>query len=108
MTFGFAARAEASCRIEGDPEAIAGAVEQTLSRLGWPHRRSGKGAWRANVKLNWLSWGEKVEIGLSAEGILRIRSQCSWPLQCFDWGKNRRNVTQFLEDIQASFPSSLA
>lgn len=39
----------------------------------------------------WCSWGERVSV-VAEPHSLRVISQCSLPLQVFDWGKNRRNV----------------
>ena len=43
-----------------------------------------------------LSWGENFTVSLMSPGIIEISSSCRSPLQVFDWGKNRRNVDQFL------------
>jgi hypothetical protein len=49
------------------------------------------------------SWGERIYIEIEGSSI-RITSQCSYLLQLFDWGKNRRNIKlvrrYILEEIQ--------
>lgn|GEM_PF-1793246 len=61
------------------------------------------GVLSASIKLNWLSYGENVTIGVAEvpDGTgVRVRSECSFPLQAFDWGKNKKNVEQILRGIE--------
>lgn len=51
----------------------------------------------ASVHVNWRSWGENVTVRVDeARGgtLVRIRSECAFPPQIFDWGKNKKNVSQ--------------
>ena len=51
----------------------------------------------ASVNTNWKSWGEKVTVHVDeAPGgaVVRVRSACAFPLQIFDWRKNKENVTR--------------
>lgn len=57
---------------------------------------------RASVGTGILSWGENVTLHMSdtQQGTaVRIRSQCSFPLQLIDWGKNRKNVQEIVRGI---------
>ena len=45
-------------------------------------------------------WGENIYIDFLREGALRIRSECALASQLFDWGKNRNNITRFLETFE--------
>ena len=56
---------------------------------------------RAKVGMSGASWGERVTISLAEAGVLEIRSVCSYPLQIFDWNKNKQNVTRFLTLFEA-------
>lgn len=53
------------------------------------------GAMTAHIKTSVLSWGEKVTVSITEipEGTgVHLRSECSFPLQLFAWGKNKQNV----------------
>lgn len=55
------------------------------------------GVLSASVNTNWRSWGENVTVFVDeAPGgtFVRIRSECAFPPQIIDWGKNKENVTQ--------------
>ena len=43
-----------------------------------------------------MSWGEKIIIKINEDNSLNIKSKCSFPMQCFDWGKNKENVNGFI------------
>ncbi|MCF2570572.1 hypothetical protein [Brevibacterium sp. UCMA 11754] len=58
---------------------------------------SHSGVLSASFRTTWRSWGEKitVQVGQASDGtFVRIRSACAFPLQIFDWGKNKYNVQQ--------------
>lgn len=48
--------------------------------------------------LNWESYGERVRI-TAEPGAFRVVSECIFPLQLIDWGKNRKNVEMIRECI---------
>lgn len=57
------------------------------------------GAWfRFATSANLSTWGEKIDIYLSAAGEtltnVNIKSECSMPTQIIDWGKNQENVNK--------------
>lgn len=57
----------------------------------------------ASVNTNWRSWGETITVHVDeAPGgtIVRIRSECAFPLQIFDWGKNKENVSRIRQGIE--------
>ena len=87
-------------------------VHEVLS--GMPHVRAvreGPGVLNASVPVNWASWGEKIDVSLtkSPGGTdVVVRSQCAFPFQILDWGKNKRNVdwiTRRIEVPGAARPS---
>lgn len=71
------------------------AIEYTLDRLGWSYFRSDTDTFVVTIGFNPSSWGEKMTISLANPGKLKILSK-SRVFQFFDWGKNRKNVTDFL------------
>ena len=50
-------------------------------------------------KINVWSWGEKIEIKLH-DNLITIKSNCSFPFQCIDWGKNKENVVQLITILE--------
>ena len=53
----------------------------------------------ARLKMNFWSFGERLQIAISDESRLSALSQCVWPGQIFDWGKNERNLTVFFQHV---------
>ena len=50
----------------------------------------------AKTQISGASWGEKIIIKINDDNSLNIKSKCSFPMQCFDWGKNKDNVNGFI------------
>ncbi len=75
------------------------ALEDVLLVEGITIKSQKPGLIRAKAGLSLWSWGEDIEIHIG-EGMARIRSSCSFPLQCVDWGKNRRNVEGIRRGLQ--------
>ena len=87
MSFAFPAFHEA--RLPGAFDAEA--VETAMRRLGWGSIRRDGSSVACKVALNLWSFGETVTVTLARDHLM-LRSACVMPTQCFDWGKNRRNV----------------
>jgi len=58
--------------------------------LGWAKIGAAESSIEFRVEWNWKSWGERITVSFQPGKIL-IDSRCSFPLQCFDWGKNKEN-----------------
>lgn len=55
----------------------------------------GPGMMRASVGASLWSWGEDVTLRFAtgpAGTSVHIRSECKFPLQLIDWGRNKKNV----------------
>ena len=75
-------------------------VAHAFDRLGWHFEMLDADTFKAFVSVSGLSWGEFVTVSLSEASILQIRSACrNW--QIIDWGKNKKNVEQFLSLFEA-------
>lgn len=96
MAFGFPASFSDHVELNLSRRAAREAVSHTLGLLDWPFETPDNDTFRAKIKLSPASWGERITISLSEPGMLEIRSVCLYPLQLFDWGKNKQNVTRFL------------
>jgi hypothetical protein len=58
---------------------------------------------KLQVPLNWVSGGEVISIDLASFGPrtrVEVRSWSKIVLQIIDWGKNRRNVNQIIDEIE--------
>ncbi len=75
---------------------LHGAVKETLAILTWPVNVESENQIIASTGFNFRSWGERILINFLPDNSISITSQCSLPSQCFDWGKNRDNVSKFL------------
>lgn len=93
MAFGFPASYSTQVDLIGNREAARNAVESTLETMGWEYSVIDPNTFIARVPYGGGSWGETVTITL-ADGSIEIRSACYF--QVIDWGKNRRNVDNFL------------
>ena len=67
------------------------------------------GRMKARVSLSLWSWGEVIEVSVtpaSAPPILvSVVSESRAPLTLADWGKNRRNVTQVIRQLEGILSS---
>ena len=95
MTFGFPAYYEASF---DTPLPITDAwIAHVCGVLGWAfkgavHRVPTGKVWRIEESFSMSSWGTNIEVRALGAARIHIRSECALPTQCFDWGKNKRNV----------------
>jgi hypothetical protein len=101
MWFGFPPSAEESRHFDLSARDMLHAVEDALYDLRWPHFRDDRFRIVANISGQmFVSYGEKVIIEIERDGWLRVRSECSFPLQWMDWGKNAGNVRRFLHALE--------
>ena len=98
MSFGFPAFHESQLALPFpvDDQWIA----HTARCLGWtyggrsPDPRFGC-VWIVTVGITMWSWGATLRLWPLGPQQLGLRSACDFPLQCIDWGDNRRNVEKF-------------
>lgn len=77
-------------------------MQNALFTLHWQIGERSATSITAKVGTNWLSWGEKVTIELIDSTSVSLTSQCAFPTQCFDWGKNRTNIETLISQLQKS------
>jgi hypothetical protein len=100
MAFGFPAYHEERVRYKEPPDELMDAVDAALAELHWSGRQSGRWRFTASTGVSFWSWGEGMTIDLDLDdGELFVRSQCSFPTQCIDWGRNHNNVRKFLDAL---------
>jgi hypothetical protein len=96
MAFGFPASYEVKHDLVGSRQTARDAVVYAFELVGWDYAMIDPYHFRARVRMTGMSYGEIVIVSLAVPGSLKIISAGRWPLQVFDWGKNKRNVKQFL------------
>lgn len=90
------------------PEQVAAQAQQVLAALP-----KGRNVWvnpplvGADTGMGAFSWGEKLQVHLAQiQGgtHARVTSECVFPLQLVDYGKNRKNVEQIVAGLQLPQP----
>jgi hypothetical protein len=100
MALLFPASARGRRRYGACLDALREAVARALSALEWTAYGNWSGReFVAEVGANFWSWGEFIRVKIDPDGTVRIESKCRLPTQCFDWGKNQRNVDTFFERV---------
>ena len=99
MSFGFPAYSTGSQKYDLGQQDLLGVVGESLGRLGWSYEMPSPNAFLAKNSANLWSWGEKIAVEVSLDGTVTARSECLLATQCIDWGKNRRNVRAFFDEV---------
>ncbi len=90
---------EADARFKCERKDLLDAIEAVFDDLHWAFNETGRGEYRASTGISFMSWGETVTVEVDRDGLVIVRSACSFPLQWIDWGKNGHNVDRFLARI---------
>lgn len=93
--FGFPAKYSKRIELNVSRQTAREAIEYTLGLLSWTFSQIDADKFLVRSQLSPFSWGEKITISLTEPGVLYIESKCL-PLQMIDWGKNKKNVNDFL------------
>ncbi len=102
MAFGFPSTAyTATIDLDSDRRSIREAIVQTFRLIGWEYETPHSDKFVAKIPINGSSWGEKLTVRFTDDGRIEIESKCSPFPQLLDWGKNRKNVEQFLKLLTA-------
>ena len=96
MTFGFPAYHTETYRFGEDVSDVRNLAIRALDSLAWPLLTQTDSRLEAKTGVSLLSFGEKITIDFLSDYEISVTSKCSIPTQCFDWGKNRSNVSQLL------------
>ena len=87
-------------RYSGKSPDLHVAARKALNALEWPFRENAHGEIVALTKCNMRSWGEEVVISFLPDNSISVTSTCAFPLQLFDWGKNKANVRSLITEIE--------
>jgi hypothetical protein len=81
----------------GSRENARQAAVHAFEELGWNYEEISRDLYKVELGMNGSSWGEVLTVSLSSPGVVIVQSKCIFPIQMFDWGKNRRNVKSFID-----------
>jgi len=101
MSFGFPARHEEAHGYNIHPDYLAPVVGQAIATLGWRAIAYSPYVLEVKFPFSLLSYGEKMTITIYQDGTIHADSRCVFVLQWFDYGKNKKNVTQFFYQVAA-------
>ena len=82
-------------------DEIRAAVQHALNLMDardvqWLH---GGKATSAKLRMNFWSFGERLQIAITEGGKVTAQSECVMPTQVFDWKKNQRNLSVLFEHV---------
>lgn len=101
MAFGFPAYHEERVLFPDVSDGeLMDALDEAIRRLGWSAYESGRWELRGNTGISFWSWGEAITAAVEGDGALFVRSQCSFPTQCIDWGANSGNVNKLVRELE--------
>lgn len=108
MAVGLPAYAEEIRTFDADANVAKIVVRDALSALGWQYEVVAVNTFVARVPTSLFSWGERVTVKLTRDGSIAVRSEGILFTQFIDWGKNRRNIKLFFEQLGRALPSAHA
>ena len=100
MAFGFPAYHTENYSLNDGPSNLRATVKLALNAVSWSIRKESPDTIVASTSLSLLSWGERVIITFLSDGSIAVTSECTWPIQCFDWGKNKANIKKFIAELK--------
>ena len=99
MSFGFPAYYIAKYQQKVDRDIKQIIIIESLDELYWKISSKTHNKIIAKSDINFWSWGEVIQIDIR-ESYITLTSKCSFPLQCFDWGKNKENISKLVKKIK--------
>lgn len=91
--------------VNADVATVMNAAQSAMKECGWVIKAMDANSIKADSHVSATSWGETVIIQVQPAGAatsLYVQSKSHWAL--VDWGKNNRNITQFLNRISQYVP----
>ncbi|MDP2346001.1 MAG: hypothetical protein Q8O67_33995 [Deltaproteobacteria bacterium] len=94
MSFGFPARHRHMIALRKPDNELRQIAREAIHSLRWNLTSDGPRQLTARHRFNIWSFGELISVTIEG-GVVDVESRCRIPTQCFDWGKNKRNVDAF-------------
>jgi hypothetical protein len=79
-------------------------IREAFVERGWTVIRDQPSDMTARTKPSWRSWGEIVTLQFH-NGTAAIKSECSFPSQVVDYGRNRMNVRSLVDALKKKEPN---
>ena len=107
MAFGFPAQHGVQFSVAGGGAIdVRVAVRAALNALDWSIRQDTNRYIFASATISMASWGEKITVQFLPNGSISVSSACAFPVQIFDWGKNKQNIDRLIETIKIQMSES--
>jgi len=104
MAFGFPAYHEEKIDLEMPRNEIISFLEPIIGSLSWSISEYTENHMLVRSKDRLWEWEpQKIRITILPSGSILVRSECAIFTQCFDWGKNKRNVHKLLSAINRNY-----
>ena len=101
MGMGFPASASAEARFpEHSREDIIRLSERILDDLGWHINYVEEDRIQVRTAVGIWIFGDQMTVDVSKRGTVFVRSQCLWPTQIFDFGRNDQHIERFLDRLE--------
>lgn len=81
-------------------------IREAFIELGWTQCGEEEDSMLARTRLNWRSWGELVSLQFR-DGGAEVRSECAFPSQVADFGRNRSNVRNLIGILKSKMPNQI-
>ena len=100
MAFGFPAYHEEKIDLGIPQNEIISFLEPIIGSLSWSIIEYTENHMLVMSNPSLLAWEpEKIRITILPSSSIHVRSECAIFTQCFDWGKNKKNVHKLLSAI---------
>jgi hypothetical protein len=74
-------------------------IREAFVKFGWSLVGDQPSIMIARTRFSWRSWGESVSLQFR-DGGADVKSECSFPSQAIDYGRNRMNVRKLIETLR--------
>lgn len=99
MAYGFPAYHEETLDLGKTQHDSQQLVMETLKLMGIGFSVLSSDTLEGKIPMTLFTGGDKVKIRVERDGKVWMRSECPLPTQCFDMGRNKRNVRSFFKKL---------
>jgi hypothetical protein len=96
MAFGFPAYHTEIYQPKSENINLLDKIKDAIISLGWKIESKNSNQIIGSTSASLMSYGERIKIVIKENGSYSITSKCSFPIQCIDYGKNRKNVIDII------------
>jgi hypothetical protein len=81
-------------------EDIIRVAERVLDDLGWHINYVEDDRIQVRTATGIWIFGDQMTVDVSSRGTVHVHSQCIWPTQIIDFGRNDKHVERFLDRLE--------